>query len=71
MHAISRHGPFRGGRRTDLDPGRGDERLGARAPVGLIGPERLGRGLGPLGSLRPVLQIEILDPREGQRRLTP
>ena len=57
------------GRRPDLDPRRGEKRVGTCPSVGVIGAERSGRRLSPIRRLGPVLQIEVLDACEGKRSL--
>src|SRR5579863_2467511 len=57
------------GRRPDLDPRRGEERVGTGPSVAVIGAERSGRRLSPIRCLGPVLQIEVLDACEGERSL--
>ena len=52
-----------------LHPGRGGDGLGARLPVGITACEQVFGVRGRTGGFPPILQIEILNARERERRL--
>ncbi len=69
MHAVPRDRLSSGRARSDLYPGCRGERIGARPSIGIVRPEDRSSRLGPVRRFGPVLQIEVLQSREGERRL--
>ena len=68
-HTIPWHSSSSRGGRSDLDPRRGEECIGSRPSVRIVIPEPFGCRFGPLGRLRPVLEVKVLDSCQGERRL--